>query len=76
MLRTKRPFWLEDENSIVRAVDRDMPLRNYTLHVDEGLTIKVCMSEEADDLPVQTVDKTFYSRMIFVTSCPTEVGHV
>ncbi|KAK4370980.1 hypothetical protein RND71_010455 [Anisodus tanguticus] len=60
-LRTKRAFWLEDENSIVRAVDRDMPLRNYTLHVDEGLTIKICTSEEADDLPVQTEDKTFYS---------------
>ncbi|KAG5611473.1 hypothetical protein H5410_022754 [Solanum commersonii] len=25
------------------------------------LTIKVCMSEDADDLPVQTEDKTFYS---------------
>ncbi|XP_059308441.1 trihelix transcription factor GT-4-like isoform X1 [Lycium ferocissimum] len=61
MLRTKRAFWLEDENGIVRAVDRDMPLRNYTLHVDEGLTIKICMSEKADDLPVQTEDKTFYS---------------
>lgn len=61
MLRTKCPFWLEDENSIVRPVDRYMPLRNYTLHVDEGLTIEVCMSEESDDLPVQTEDKTFYS---------------
>ncbi|MCE2055370.1 Trihelix transcription factor GT-1 [Datura stramonium] len=35
-LRTKRAFWLEDEDNIVRTLDRDMPLGNYTLHVDEG----------------------------------------
>ncbi|XP_069148432.1 trihelix transcription factor GT-4-like isoform X3 [Solanum lycopersicum] len=36
-LRTKRAFWLEDEDNIVRTLDRDMPLGNYTLHVDEGI---------------------------------------
>ncbi|CAN8266471.1 unnamed protein product [Cochlearia groenlandica] len=35
-LRTRRAFWLEDEEQIVRSLDRDMPLGNYTLHVDEG----------------------------------------
>lgn len=35
-LRTKRAFWLEDEDNVVRSLDRDMPLGNYTLHVDEG----------------------------------------
>ncbi|XP_016434047.1 trihelix transcription factor GT-4-like [Nicotiana tabacum] len=60
-LRTERAFWLEDEQNIVRALDRDMPLGSYTLHVDEGLTIKVCMYEEADHLPVHTEDKTFYT---------------
>jgi hypothetical protein len=35
-LRTKRAFWLEDEDQIVRSLDRDMPLGNYTLHLDEG----------------------------------------
>ncbi|KAL6577942.1 hypothetical protein OROMI_010270 [Orobanche minor] len=60
-LRTKRAFWLEDEDNVVRSLDRDMPLGNYTLHVDEGLTIKVCVYEETDPLPVHTVDKTFYS---------------
>lgn len=60
-LRTKRAFWLEDDSNIVRTLDRDMPLGNYTLHVDEGLTIKFCLYEEADDLPVHTEDKTFYS---------------
>ncbi|KAM7484117.1 hypothetical protein LguiA_000126 [Lonicera macranthoides] len=60
-LRTKRAFWLEDEDNIVRALDRDMPLGNYTLHVDEGLTIKVCLYEEPDHMPVHTEDKTFYT---------------
>ena len=35
-LRSKRAFWLEDEDQIIRALDRDMPLGNYTLHLDEG----------------------------------------
>ncbi|XP_022733623.1 trihelix transcription factor GT-1-like isoform X2 [Durio zibethinus] len=35
-LRTKRAFWLEDEDHIVRSLDREMPLGNYTLHLDEG----------------------------------------
>ncbi|KAL2455198.1 Trihelix transcription factor GT-4 [Abeliophyllum distichum] len=60
-LRTKRAFWLEDEDNVVRSLDRDMPLGNYTLHVDEGLTIKLCLYDEADHLPVHTEDKTFYN---------------
>lgn len=35
-LRTKRAFWLEDEDQIIRSLDREMPLGNYTLHLDEG----------------------------------------
>lgn len=35
-LRSRRAFWLEDEDNIVRTLDRAMPLGNYTLHVDEG----------------------------------------
>ncbi|KAK4429723.1 Trihelix transcription factor GT-1 [Sesamum alatum] len=60
-LRTKRAFWLEDEDNVVRTLDRDMPLGNYTLHVDEGLTIKVCFYEESEHLPVHTEAKTFYT---------------
>ncbi|KAI3467658.1 hypothetical protein Pfo_024321 [Paulownia fortunei] len=60
-LRTKRAFWLEDEDNVVRTLDRDMPLGNYTLHVDEGLTIKVYCYEESEHLPVHTEDKTFYT---------------
>lgn len=35
-LRTKRAFWLEDEEQIARSLDRDMPMCIYTLHLDEG----------------------------------------
>ncbi|XP_042058824.1 trihelix transcription factor GT-1-like [Salvia splendens] len=57
-LRTKRPFWLEDEDNIVRALDREMPIGNYILHVDEGLMIRVCSPEH---LPVHTEEKTFFT---------------
>ncbi|XP_023733708.1 trihelix transcription factor GT-4 isoform X2 [Lactuca sativa] len=60
-LRTNRGFWLEDIDNIVRTLDRDMPLGNYTLHVDEGLMIKVCLFEEPDHVPVHTEDKIFYT---------------
>ncbi|XP_044489672.1 trihelix transcription factor GT-1-like isoform X1 [Mangifera indica] len=60
-IRTKRAFWLEDEDQIVRCIDRDMPLGNYTLHLDEGLSIKVCLYDESDHMPVHTEDKTFYT---------------
>ncbi|RVW13551.1 Trihelix transcription factor GT-1 [Vitis vinifera] len=38
-LRTNRAFWLEDENEIVRSLDRDMPLTTYTLCLDAGTFI-------------------------------------
>lgn len=43
-LRTKRAFWLEDEDQIVRSLDRDMPLGNYTLHLDEGIGFVLTIS--------------------------------
>ncbi|BBG93929.1 Homeodomain-like superfamily protein [Prunus dulcis] len=60
-LRTKRAFWLEDEDQIVRSLDRDMPLGNYTLHLDEGVAIKVCLYDESDHIPVHTEEKIFYT---------------
>ncbi|KAM1417950.1 hypothetical protein PS1_021659 [Malus domestica] len=60
-LRTKRSFWLEDEDQIVRSLDRDMPLGNYTLHLDEGVAIKVCLYDESDHIPVHTEEKLFYT---------------
>ena len=35
-LRTRRAFWLEDEDEVVRALDRDMPVGTYTLNLDDG----------------------------------------
>ncbi|GAV91352.1 Myb_DNA-bind_4 domain-containing protein [Cephalotus follicularis] len=60
-IRTKRAFWLEDEDQIIRSLDRDMPLGNYTLHLDEGLTIKFCLYDESDHIPVHTEEKVFYT---------------
>ncbi|CAN6550880.1 unnamed protein product [Malus baccata var. baccata] len=60
-LRTKRSFWLEDEDQIVRSLDRDMPLGNYTLHLDEGVAIKVCLYDESDHIPVHSEEKLFYT---------------
>ncbi|KAF8090649.1 hypothetical protein N665_0470s0014 [Sinapis alba] len=60
-LRTRRAFWLEDEEQVVRSLDRDMPLGNYTLHVDEGIAVRVCHYDEPDPLPVHQEEKVFYT---------------
>ncbi|GMH01525.1 hypothetical protein Nepgr_003364 [Nepenthes gracilis] len=60
-IRTKRAFWLEDEDQIVRSLDRDMPLGTYALHLDGGVTIKVCHYDESDHIPVHTEEMTFYT---------------
>ncbi|GMH21533.1 hypothetical protein Nepgr_023375 [Nepenthes gracilis] len=60
-LRSRRSFWLEDEDGIVRSIDRKMPLKNYILHVDEGLAIKICLYDDDNELPVHSEEKTFYS---------------
>ncbi|CAH8388652.1 unnamed protein product [Eruca vesicaria subsp. sativa] len=60
-LRTRRAFWLEDEEQVIRSLDRDMPLGNYTLHVDEGISVRVCHYDESDPLPVHQEEKVFYT---------------
>ncbi|KAF5187064.1 Trihelix transcription factor gt-1 like [Thalictrum thalictroides] len=60
-LRSRRAFWLEDKEEVVRSLDRDMPLGTYTLHLDEGMTIKVCIFDESDRMPIQTEEKTLYT---------------
>lgn len=40
-----------------------------------GLTIKVCLYEEPDHLPVHT-EEPYTPKMIFVTFCPNVAGHV
>ncbi|GAB2280581.1 Trihelix transcription factor GT-1 [Dionaea muscipula] len=60
-IRTKRAFWLEDEDQIVRSLDRDMPLGTYSLHLDEGVTIKLYHYDESNHITVPTEEKTFYT---------------
>ncbi|KAM6549650.1 hypothetical protein CsatB_021326 [Cannabis sativa] len=60
-IRTKRAFWLEDEDEVVRSLDRDMPLGNYTLHLDEGITIKLCFYDESNRGVVRDEAVTFYT---------------
>ncbi|CAM8976597.1 unnamed protein product [Rhodiola kirilowii] len=60
-LRTKRAFWLEDEHQIIRTIDRNMPVGNYTLYLDEGITIKICLYGGADRIIIRTEEKTFYT---------------
>lgn len=60
-LRTKRAFWLEDEDHIVRSLDRDMPLGNYTLHLDEGLAVKLCLYDESNHIPMHSEERIFYT---------------
>ncbi|GJN02520.1 hypothetical protein PR202_ga19881 [Eleusine coracana subsp. coracana] len=64
-LRTRRAFWLEDEDEVARTLDRDMPIGTYTLHLDDGITIKLCTFEDADRMTVRTEDKTFYTEEDF-----------
>ncbi|WOL12783.1 hypothetical protein Cni_G21551 [Canna indica] len=60
-LRTKRAFWLEDEDTVIRSLDREMPLGSYTLHLDEGITIKLCIYDDNDRIPIHTEEKTLYT---------------
>ncbi|XP_057840027.1 trihelix transcription factor GT-1 [Cryptomeria japonica] len=59
-LRSKRAFWLEDEDGVVRSFDRDMPLRSYNLQVDPGLTVKICYYDGSGRLPAVTEEKILY----------------
>lgn len=64
-LRTKRAFWLEDEDGVVRSLDREMPAGAYVLHLDEGLTIKLCIHDDSGHLMDTTEEKTFYTEEDF-----------
>ncbi|KAK8938048.1 Trihelix transcription factor GT-1 [Platanthera guangdongensis] len=64
-LRTRRAFWLEDEDEVVRSLDRDMPLGTYALHLDQGVTVKFCVYDENERLTVGTEEKTLYAQEDF-----------
>ncbi|PSR89503.1 Trihelix transcription factor GT-4 like [Actinidia chinensis var. chinensis] len=64
-LRTKRLFWLEDEDGIVQTLDRNMPLGYYTLHVDDGISVRICIYDGPNHNQCRTVEKTFYTEDAF-----------
>ncbi|GFZ03820.1 hypothetical protein Acr_16g0004440 [Actinidia rufa] len=74
-LRTKRSFWLEDEDGIVRTLDRNMPLGYYTLHLDDGnfsylshgpgISIRICIYDGPNHKQCRNVEKTFYTEDAF-----------
>ncbi|KAI3872879.1 hypothetical protein MKX03_029921 [Papaver bracteatum] len=64
-LRTRRAFWLEDEAEVIRSLDRDMPLGTYTLHLDNGITIKICFYDDSGRTSIRPEEKTFYTEEDF-----------
>lgn len=40
-LRTKRPFWLEDDEGVVQTLSRDMPPGQYSLILDQGIFLEL-----------------------------------
>ncbi|CAM6098445.1 unnamed protein product [Calypogeia fissa] len=63
-LRSKRGFWLEDEEGVVQTISRDMPSGEFTLNLDPGITVKIC-SYEGERLTGNTESKTLYSEEDF-----------
>ncbi|XP_058090749.1 trihelix transcription factor GT-1-like isoform X2 [Magnolia sinica] len=60
-LRSKRTFWVEDEDGVVRSFDRTMPQTTYTLHIDPGVTIKLYHYDECSRQTTNSEDATLYS---------------
>ncbi|XP_010266074.1 PREDICTED: trihelix transcription factor GT-1-like [Nelumbo nucifera] len=59
-LRSKRPFWVEDDDGVVRSFDRAMPQTTYTLHIDPGVTIKLYHYDECNGQAISSEDATLY----------------
>ncbi|XP_077246751.1 trihelix transcription factor GT-4-like [Tasmannia lanceolata] len=59
-LRSKRSFWVEDEDGVVRSFDRSMPQTYYTLHIDPGVTIKLYHDGDCDSEMMNGEDATLY----------------
>ncbi|XP_043712003.1 trihelix transcription factor GT-1-like isoform X2 [Telopea speciosissima] len=60
-LRSKRPFWVEDDDGVVRSFDRAMPQTTYTLHIDPGVTIKLYHYDACISQAINSEDATLYS---------------
>ncbi|XP_042493194.1 trihelix transcription factor GT-1-like isoform X2 [Macadamia integrifolia] len=60
-LRSKRSFWVEDDDGVVRSFDRAMPQTTYTLHIDPGVTIKLYHYDACNSQAINSEDATLYS---------------
>jgi len=60
-LRTKRPFWLEDDEGVIQPLSRDMPAGQYSINLDPGFTVKVCLYDESGRMTGSTENRTLYT---------------
>jgi hypothetical protein len=60
-LRTKRPFWLEDDEGVVQPLGQEMASTQYSLNLDPGLLVKVCLYDESGIPTGSTENRTLYS---------------
>ncbi len=44
-LRTRRPFWLEDDEGVIQPLSRDMPPGQYSLNLDPGMSLNIPHSD-------------------------------
>ncbi|CAL5355029.1 unnamed protein product [Camellia sinensis] len=56
-----RRIGIDGTADAIKEAIRNMPLGNYTLHLDEGISIKVCLYDDSDRMAVRTEDKTLYT---------------
>ncbi|CAM6007442.1 unnamed protein product [Sphagnum balticum] len=62
-LRTKRPFWLEDDEGVVQPLGQEMASTQYSLNLDPGMypSLKVCLYDESGIPTGSTENRTLYS---------------
>ncbi|KAH8953109.1 hypothetical protein BDL97_08G006300 [Sphagnum fallax] len=60
-LRTRRPFWLEDDEGVIQPLSRDMPPGQYSLNLDPGFTVKVCLYDDDGRMTGSTENRTLYT---------------
>ncbi|CAK9217632.1 unnamed protein product [Sphagnum troendelagicum] len=62
-LRTKRPFWLEDDEGVVQPLSQEMASTQYSLNLDPGMypSLKVCLYDESGIPTGSTESRTLYS---------------
>ncbi|CAK9273990.1 unnamed protein product [Sphagnum jensenii] len=60
-LRSRRPFWLEDDEGVIQPLSRNMPQGQYSLNLDPGFTVKVCLYDESGHMTGTTENRTLFT---------------